>query len=87
MSILYKGNIHLRLGEFEEAIKDYERFLQKRVKEKLYQAFAMQGLGYAYEKKKDYEKAVNAFQKVIEFRDGKRLEISRKLPGKVIGIL
>ena len=29
LSILYKGNIHLRLGEFEEAIKAYESFLQK----------------------------------------------------------
>ena len=37
LSLLYKGNLHLRLGEFEEAIKAYETFLQKAGKEKLYQ--------------------------------------------------
>lgn len=66
LSILYKGNIHLRLGEFEEAIKAYESFFQKGGKEKLYRSLAMEGLGYSFEGKKDYEKAVNAFQKVID---------------------
>jgi tetratricopeptide (TPR) repeat protein len=64
-SLLYKGNIHLRLGEFDEAIKEYQSFLQKAGKEKLYRLFAMEGLGYAYEGKKDYEKALEAYQKII----------------------
>jgi tetratricopeptide (TPR) repeat protein len=63
--MLYKGNLCLRLGEFEEAIKAYETFLQKAGKEKLYRSFVMEGLGYAYEGKKDYEKAINAYQKNI----------------------
>ena len=66
LSILYKGNIYLRLGEFEEAIKAYESFLKKAGKEKIYRAFAMEGLAYSYEGKKDYEKALNAYQKVID---------------------
>jgi tetratricopeptide (TPR) repeat protein len=66
MSILYKGNIHLRLGEFEEAIKDYENFLKKGGKEKIYRSFAIEGLGYAYEGKKDYERALNHYKKMIE---------------------
>ncbi len=66
LSMLYKGNIHLRLGEFEEAVKAYESFIQKGGKEKLYRSLAMEGLGYSFEGKKDYEKAVNAFQKVID---------------------
>lgn len=65
-SFLYKGNIHLRLGEFEEATKSYQNFLQKAGKRKLYRLFAMEGLGYAYEGKKDYEKALQAYQKVLE---------------------
>jgi len=65
LSMLYKGNLCLRLGEFEEAIKAYETFLQKAGKEKLYRSFAMEGLGYSYEGKKDYEKAINAYQKNI----------------------
>jgi len=68
-SFLYKGNIHLRLGEFEEAIKAYQPFLQKAGREKLYRLFAMEGLAYAYEGKKEYEKALDAYQKILELGD------------------
>ncbi len=74
LSILYKGNIHLRLGEFEEAIKAYESFLKKAGEEKIYQSFAMEGLGYSYEGKKDYEKALNAYQKIIDLGENFKLE-------------
>jgi len=73
LAVLYKGNIHLRLGEFDEAIKAYESYLEKAGKEKLYRAFAMEGLGYSYEGKRDYEKAMNAFQKVIDLGVGFQL--------------
>jgi tetratricopeptide (TPR) repeat protein len=66
IAILYKGNIDLRLGKFEEAMEAYESFLQKAGKEKLYRSFAMEGLGYAHEGKKDYEKAINVYQKVVD---------------------
>jgi tetratricopeptide (TPR) repeat protein len=66
IAILYKGNIDLRLGEFEEAVGAYESYLQKAGKEKLYRSFALEGLGYAYEGKKDYEKAINVYQKVVD---------------------
>jgi tetratricopeptide (TPR) repeat protein len=65
LAVLYKGNIYLRLGEFDEAIKAYESYLEKAGKEKLYRAFAMEGLGYSYEGKRDYEKAIAAYQKLI----------------------
>jgi len=66
ISVLYQGNLHLRLGEYEEAIQSYESFLQKAEKEKLYHSFALEGLGYSFEGKKDYEKAINAYQKIIQ---------------------
>jgi tetratricopeptide (TPR) repeat protein len=62
------------LGEFEEAIKAYESFLEKAGKEKIYQSFAMEGLGYSYEGKKDYEKALNAYQKIIDLGENFKLE-------------
>lgn len=65
LSLLYKGNIHLKLGEYDEAIKAYETFLDKAGKERLFRLFALEGLGYAYEGKKDYEKALQAYQKII----------------------
>jgi tetratricopeptide (TPR) repeat protein len=73
IAILYKGNISLRLGEFEDAIKAYEGFLRKIGKEKLYRSFAMDGLGYSHEGKKEYEKAANAFQKVIDLGESYQL--------------
>ncbi len=66
LAILYQGNINLRLGQFDQAIQAYESFLQKVGKEKLYRSFAMEGLGYSYEGKKDYEKAIDAYRKEIE---------------------
>ncbi len=74
LAILYKGNIHLRLGEYDDAIKVYEDFLQKAGKEKLFRSFAMEGLGYSYEGKKDYERAIHAYQKSIDLKEDFRLE-------------
>jgi tetratricopeptide (TPR) repeat protein len=65
-SLIYKGGIHLSLGEFDEAINAYDAFLKKAGKEKLYQLFALEGLGYGHEGKKDYEKAVKAYQEIIK---------------------
>jgi tetratricopeptide (TPR) repeat protein len=73
-SLLYKGNILLRLGEFEDATKSYQAFLKKAGKEKLYRLFAWEGLGYSYEGKKDYEKAIQAYRKITE--EGGSFELS-----------
>jgi tetratricopeptide (TPR) repeat protein len=70
LSLLYKGNLHLKLGEFDEAIKAYDTFLQKAGKERLYRLFAMEGLGYAHEGKKEYEKAIEAYEKMLEMGEG-----------------
>jgi len=73
LSFLYKGNLLLKLGEFDEAIKAYETFLKKAGKEKLYRLFAMEGLGYAHEGKKEYEKAVEAYERMLEMGEGLRV--------------
>jgi tetratricopeptide (TPR) repeat protein len=70
LSLLHKGNLHLKLGEFDEAIKAYDTFLQKAGKEKLYRLFAMEGLGYALEGKEEYEKAVRAYERMLEMGEG-----------------
>ena len=64
-SLLYKGNIHFKLGEFDEAIKAYQAFLEKAGKEQLYRLFALEGLGYAYEGKKEVAKAIDAYQQIV----------------------
>ena len=70
LSVLYKGNLHLKLGEFDEATKAYETFLQKAGKEKFYRLLAMEGLGYAHEGKKEYEKAVEAYERMLAMGEG-----------------
>ncbi len=73
LAVLYKGNIHLRLGEFDEAAKAYESYLEKAGKEKFYRAFGLEGLGYAYEGKREYEKAIRAYQEVTDLGEGFQL--------------
>jgi tetratricopeptide (TPR) repeat protein len=73
LAVLYKGNIHLRLDEFDEAIKAYESYLAKAGKERLYRAFATEGLGYSYEGKRDYGKAIDAYQKLIDLGESFQL--------------
>jgi len=66
LAYLYKGHIHLHLGELGEAISAYQTFLEKWRGEKLFKIFAWEGLGYAFEGKKEFEKAVDAYQRVLE---------------------
>jgi tetratricopeptide (TPR) repeat protein len=69
LSLFYKGNIYFRLAVYEEAIKEYQGFLQKAGKDKLYRLLALESMGYAYERIKDYEKALHAFQQILEMGD------------------
>ncbi len=72
-SLLYKGNILFKQGNFDEAIKAYTAFLDKSGKERLFRYFAWGGLGHAYEGKKDYGKALEAYQKTLEVGEGYQL--------------
>ena len=69
-ALLYKGNIHLKLGEFDEAIKAYDAFLSQSGSERLYNLLALEGVGYAYEGKKDYGKAIEAYQRIVAMDQG-----------------
>ena len=73
LSLLYKGNIYLRLAEFEKAIKEFQTFLQKVGNEKLYSLLALEGIGYAYEGAKDYDKALQTYQKILEMGESFQL--------------
>lgn len=67
LSLMYTGALHLRLGELDEAVRAYETFLKKSGKERLYQLFALESLGYAHERKNEYEKAAQIYQKIIKW--------------------
>ncbi|HSB03625.1 MAG TPA: tetratricopeptide repeat protein [Thermodesulfobacteriota bacterium] len=70
ISLVFKGNILLKLEEYDEAIKAFTIFLDKAGKERLYQYFAWEGLGHAYEGKKDYGKALEAYKKILDSGEG-----------------
>ena len=74
LSLIYRGNIYLRQGEYDEAIKAYSAFTEKAGKQELYKYFAWDGLGHAYEGKKDYGKAIEAYQKILDVGKGFQLE-------------
>jgi tetratricopeptide (TPR) repeat protein len=65
VALLYEGNLHLKLGEFEEAVKAYQTFLKSSGEEKLYRQLALEGLAYAFEGKKDYEKAIESYHEIV----------------------
>jgi tetratricopeptide (TPR) repeat protein len=73
ISLVFKGNILLKLDEYDEAIKAYTVFLDKAGKERLYRYFAWEGLGHAYEGKKDYGKALEAYKKILDIGEGYQL--------------
>ncbi len=73
LALLYGADMHLRLAEFGEAVKEYQTFLQKVGSNKLYRYLALEGMGYAYEGMKDYEKAAQAYQKILEKGEGVHL--------------
>ena len=77
LSLIYEGNIYLKQGEYDEAAKTYSTFLEKAGKERLYRYFAWDGLGHAYEGKKDYGKALEAYQKILEGGEGYQLAETR----------
>jgi tetratricopeptide (TPR) repeat protein len=65
LALLYKGSLLLKTGQFDEAIQAFEDFLSKMGKEKAYSLLALDGLGFAYEGKKDYEKAIEKYKQII----------------------
>jgi tetratricopeptide (TPR) repeat protein len=74
LSLIYGGNLYLRQGEYDEAIKAYSAFIDKAGKQELYKYFAWDGLGHAYEGKKDYGKAIEAYQKILDVGKGFQVE-------------
>ncbi len=65
LALMYRGSLLLKMGQFDEAIQAFQAFLAKMGKEKTYGLLALDGLGYAYEEKKDYEKAIETYKQIV----------------------
>lgn len=57
------GNTHFDSGNYDEAIKTYEQFLRGDSGH-YFAPFATQSIGYAYEQKGQYQKAIDYFNKI-----------------------
>lgn len=70
LSLFYAGNCHYALGDYDQAIKRYERFLKTAPKETHLTILAYDSLGYCYEEKGDYLKAIEYFEKTVDSAPG-----------------
>jgi tetratricopeptide (TPR) repeat protein len=61
---LYIGNCRLALGEYDKAVESFSAYLADNPKDSSLRALALENLGYAFENKKDYAKAIESFEKL-----------------------
>jgi tetratricopeptide (TPR) repeat protein len=59
------GNLYYRAGDYDKARSSFESFLDKAPRKHALMPFAYTGLGYCYEEKKEYPKALEAFEKAV----------------------
>lgn len=69
LGLLYRGKCLSRLNRFEEAIHEYERFLSVEDSPSLYRSLALQSLGFAYQHKKEYEKALARLRELAAMKE------------------
>ncbi len=56
------GNLYYSAGDMDQSIAAYRSYLEKSDKSSMLRGLAYYGLGYCYETKKDYEKALKSFE-------------------------
>ncbi len=64
LAALAKGDAHVRLGEWDEARKAYEKFLEIAPKEDTLRFGALEGLAIAAEEKGDLDGAARAYERL-----------------------
>ncbi len=67
MAHYHIGNLYYNLGDFDKAISDYKKFVSSRISDQAGIKFlALTSIGYCYEAKKDFNSALEYFQKAQE---------------------
>jgi tetratricopeptide (TPR) repeat protein len=65
LSLFYLGNCQFAMKKIDDAIVSYEQFSRKMSKENQMTLMAHDSLGYCYEEKKDYKKALELFEMTL----------------------
>jgi len=74
LSFYNMGNIYFNIGDTEKSITAYKTFLKRSGHKDILRAFAYYGLGYCYEKNKDYDNALKFFENSNKRVQGTRFE-------------
>ncbi|MBW2631784.1 MAG: tetratricopeptide repeat protein [Deltaproteobacteria bacterium] len=74
LSFYNMGNIYFNIGETEKSIEAYKTFLKKSGGNNILTALAYYGLGYCYEKNKNYGNALKSFEDSDRGIKGTRFE-------------
>ena len=64
-ALFLKAEAHYNLAKYDEAVSLYNQYLDQYKPEGAYCAQALVSLGYIYEEKGEYQKAIELFQEVI----------------------
>ncbi|MFH2012837.1 MAG: tetratricopeptide repeat protein [Pseudomonadota bacterium] len=76
MALFYSGHIYYQLDQFDKSIKSYQDFLKKTSSDNPLNAFANNGIGYAYEAKEDYKNALIYYRKLLDGDDNPIAELA-----------
>jgi tetratricopeptide (TPR) repeat protein len=68
------GNLYYKANDYDKSIENYQAFLAKENRKTIRTALAYTGLGYSYEAKKDFEKALAAYEQSTQQEIGDRYE-------------
>jgi tetratricopeptide (TPR) repeat protein len=67
------GNQYFQLRQYDKSIQAYDDFIKKADANNFLKIFAYTGQGYCYEEKKDYQKALGAFERAFKMPEGTEL--------------
>ncbi|MCX7817265.1 MAG: tetratricopeptide repeat protein [Syntrophales bacterium] len=71
LSLYRLGILHIRTNHLEEALKAFREFLTSGAPDDEIRALVVSSMGYCYEVKGDYKKALEEYEKVINSKGGK----------------
>lgn len=64
-ALFYLGESSYHLQDYDKAIEYYNRFISRSRRGHYLRCFAYEGLGYCYEEKQDYAKAVDCYKQAL----------------------
>jgi tetratricopeptide (TPR) repeat protein len=87
MARLIYADISYNAGNADQAVLFYEQALKDLAKEQSFRNFILSSLGYAYEKKQEYRKAISYFEEITQSNDPLIKDLALFNQGRLYGML